>query len=309
MSSQVVPRIAGPLAIGGSEPLRIAFLGPQAWVDSCCPQVDAWSISPTCFRFEELSELARSSTVVADLKPDVTVVFDPALVPAEMLRELPGLTLGVLVGGPPTGYAAEAVGTLDRVVSFIPAFTGELIGAGEVWRAIPPPVNDALFAEVRPTHGKPRAMAFGRSTPHRERMLMPAKHHHDLLQVIHGVYGGALAELLADYDVGVYIPSELWARFGPQVGIHLAAGQLLLAEALAPTHGLEQNIDYLQIDSPEDVARVLERLERFPEMYYRIRVRGRMKAEQYRASRVFSRVAYDLFADVAAFGSSRRPLS
>ena len=309
MSSQAVPRIAAPLALGGSEPLRVAFVGPQAWVDSCCPQVDALSMSPACFRFEELPELDRLSTTVADVKPHVTVVFDPALMPAETLRELPGLTLGVLVGGPPTGQAANAVGTLDRVVSFIPAFTGEPIGAGEVWRAIPPPVSDALFAEVRPTHGRPRAMAFGRSTPHREQMLMPAKHHHDLLQVIHGVYGEPLTELLAEYDVGVYVPGALWARFGPQVGIHLAAGQLLLAEALAPTHGLEQNIDYLQVDSPEEVARALERLERFPEMYYRIRVRGRLKAERYRASRVFSRVAYDLFADVAAFGSSRRPLS
>lgn len=138
---------------------------------------------------------------------------------------------------------------------------------------------------------------------------MPAQPHHDLLQVIHGVYGESLAELLADYDVGVYIPSELWPRFGPQVGIHLAAGQLLLAEALAPAHGPEQNIDYVQIRSREEVARLLERLEHFPEMYYRIRVRTRPRAEKYRASRVFSRVAYDLFADVAAFGSSRRPLS
>ena len=48
-------------------------------------------------------------------------------------------------------------------------------------------------------------MTIGRSTPHREAMLTPAKHHHDLLHVIHGVTGGALVELLGEYDVGVYV--------------------------------------------------------------------------------------------------------
>ena len=84
--------------------------------------------------------------------------------------------------------------------------------------------------------------------------------------------------------------------------MHLAAGQLLLAETLDPAHGLERNIDYLHIDSPEGLARPLDRLGRFPEMHHRIRVRGRLKAEQYRASRLFGRVLTDLLADVAAFG-------
>jgi hypothetical protein len=87
--------------------------------------------------------------------------------------------------------------------------------------------------------------------------------------------------------------------------MHLAAGQLLLAETLRPSHGLERNIDYLHFDSPEELVWVLDRLGRFPEMHQRIRIRGRLKAEQYRASRVFARVAHDLLADIAAFGSVR----
>jgi hypothetical protein len=39
-------------------------------------------------------------------------------------------------------------------------------------------------------------------------------------------------------------------------------------------------------------------------MHQRVRVRGRLKAEQYRSSRLFARVAGDLLADVAAFGVS-----
>jgi hypothetical protein len=68
---------------------------------------------------------------------------------------------------------------------------------------------------------------------------------------------------------------------------------------------LERDIDYLHVDSPEGLAWTLDRLGRFPEMYQRIRVRGRLKAEQYRASRLFRRIAHDLLADVNAFGSSR----
>jgi hypothetical protein len=37
-------------------------------------------------------------------------------------------------------------------------------------------------------------------------------------------------------------------------------------------------------------------------MHQRIRVRGRLKAEQYRSSRLFARVVHDLLADVSAFG-------
>jgi hypothetical protein len=37
-------------------------------------------------------------------------------------------------------------------------------------------------------------------------------------------------------------------------------------------------------------------------MHQRVRVRGRLKAEQYRSSRVFARLVHDLVADVATFG-------
>jgi hypothetical protein len=134
-------------------------------------------------------------------------------------------------------------------------------------------------------------------------MLLPAKHHCDLLQVLHGLSGAELVELLNDYDVGVYVGPEDGGGFGWQVGAHMAVGQLLISDRLMPSHGLEPNIDYLQVTSPDELVWVLERLGRFPEMHDAIRVRGRLKAEQYRASRMFARVSHDLLADVAAFGA------
>jgi hypothetical protein len=228
----------------------------------------------------------------------------PTKLTAQALRAVGGTTLGVLVGGLPEGGQAGELGALDRLVTFDPALTGARVGTAKVWRAMPPAVADTHFKEVRPLRHSPNAISIGRSTPHREAMLMPAKHEHDLLQVLHGVSGAMLAELLGEYDAGVYIAPEAGAGFGWQVGAHLAAGQLLLSGTLAPLHGLERGLDYLEIDSPASLVWVLDRLGRFPEMYQRIRVRGRLKAEQYRASRLFARIAHDLLADVAAFGSA-----
>ncbi len=298
------PRAQG---IAGALPQRrVAFVGPPVWLDCCAPAGQRFDLPPH----------ADTERVLADLgafAPDATVVVAPdqllgggapAAELARALRASGGATLGVLVGGLPHGAGAEAAAALDRLVAFDPALTRQRVGDAdaEVWRAIPPPVADPLFADVRPLRHAPLAMSIGRASEHRETMLIPAKHDHDLLQLLHGVSGAALAELLREYDVGVYIAPTPGAHFGWQVGAHLAAGQLLLCGTLSPLHGLERGIDYLEVDSAANIVWVLERLGRFPEMYQRIRVRGRMKAEQYRASRLFARVVHDLLADVAAFG-------
>ena len=77
-------------------------------------------------------------------------------------------------------------------------------------------------------------------------------------------------------------------------------------EPLSPTHGLEPGIDYLEFAEPDELLCMLRTVSRHPEAYRRVRVRGRRKAEQYRASRVWPRLVEDAFADVEAFGTSRR---
>jgi len=293
---------ARPLRRRAAE-LRVAFVGSPVWLDGCAPVAGGHGLQPARFAISEPADAERELAAAADLDPHVTVIFDPVSLPAQALSLAPGVSLGVLVAGAPDGEATAGLEVLDRLVSFAPALTGAPVGRGELWRAIPPPISDALFADVRVLHHAPRAISIGRSSAHREEMLTPAKHHHDLLQVIHGVSGESLIELLAECDVGVFVATEPGGGFGQQVGMHLAAGQLLLAEHLTPAHGLERDIDYLHFDSPDGLVWVLDRLRRFPEMYQRVRHRGRLKAEQYRASRLFARIAGDLLADVAAFGS------
>ncbi len=280
----------------------MAFVGPAGLLDRCAPHGSTHS-----FDYRRLAVQPSGGADWSALNVDafdVMVVLDPAGFRSEDLESLPGITLGVLPELPADGQE-RACAAVDRLVCFDPALTGRLVGGAEIWRAIPPPVSDAFFAPARPWHRAPRAMTIGHSTSHREAMLMPAKHRHDLLQVIHGVEGAALVDLLGEHGLGVYVSPQSDGGFGWQVGAHLAAGQLLLAEPLRPAHGLEINIDYLRFDSPENLALTLDRLASFPEMFRRIQVRGRSKAEHFRASRIFERIIADVRLDVAAFGSTR----
>jgi hypothetical protein len=304
-SGQTTWRSPGGVAASDKQELRVAFVGPRVLLDAFAP-APAHPLVPERFVSGAGADPEAALAAAEGFGADVTVVLDPTEFAAASLAGVNGLTLGLLPEGVPSGAGTRAAAALDRIVSFTPALTGTRIGRSRVWRAIPQPVSDALYGEPRRLHHGLRAMAVGRSTPHREEMLAPVKHHHDLLHVIHGVSGELLSEFLREYDVGVYVGREQGGAYGWQVGMHLAAGHLLLAESLVPTHGLERGIDYLEIDSPGGIVFLLERIARFPEMYHSVRVRGRLKAEQFRASRLFARLVHDLLADVAAFGSARR---
>jgi len=284
--------------------MRLAFVGTQTWLDGAAPDAPINGLRADLFPAGQGQDPQALVAALSAFRPDVTVLFDPPSLPPQALEPDLGVTLGVLVRGV---RDVPAIGPLDRIISFDPALTGSRVAGHRVWRAIPPPVSDSMFAEVSISHRAPRAMSIGSASAHREAMLTPAKHHHDLLQLVHGVTGAPLSELLSEYEVGVHIPVERGGGFGQQAAVHLAAGQLLLSEQLLPAHGLERNIDYLHVDSPAGVVWALERLARFPEMHHRIRVRGRLKAEQFRASRLFGRLVHDLLLDVAAFGTDAGP--
>jgi hypothetical protein len=81
----------------------------------------------------------------------------------------------------------------------------------------------------------------------------------------------------------------------------------VLSEPLSPSHGLEPAIDYLVVNGPGDIVAAIDAMRRFPGVYQRVRVRGRRKAEGFRASSVYPRLMRDLLADIAAFGTERPP--
>jgi len=79
----------------------------------------------------------------------------------------------------------------------------------------------------------------------------------------------------------------------------------VISEPLSQLHGLEPGIDFLELRGSGMLGNTLEALSRFPRAFDRVRVRGRLKAELFRASRVYPRLVADLLRDLPARGTER----
>ena len=274
-------------------------------------------------RFIEFRRHGDAGALRRDLDafaPDVVVVFRPEIIPAGTFTGLRAATLGFLTEPIPRDAAGGHhdldrrrwelsqvdAASFDRVVSFDPLIAPTAEAILPVWRSVALPVSDRLYRDVRAVEGKPRVLFVGRSTPHREQMLAQAKAEHpDLMHEAFGVGAADLETLLSEHDVGINLHNDTYWSFENRVCLHLAAGHLVLSEPLSPQHGLERGIDYLEISHGGALSSLLGQLERFPRTWHRVRVRGRLKAEQFRASRVWPRLVHDLHADLAAFGTAR----
>lgn len=300
--------------------MRLAFVGQRTFFEVCALGDERPDFQT---RFHEFRRHGDAGALRRDLdafNPDVVVVFRPEIIPAGTFTGLRAKTLGFLTEPIPRDAAGghhdlerrrwelEQVdaASFDRVVSFDPLIAPAAEAILPVWRSVPLPVSDRLYRDVKPVTGKPRVLFVGRSTPHREQMLATAKAEHpDLMHEAFGVGAADLEALLAEHDVGINIHNDTYWSFENRVCLHLAAGHLVLSEPLSPQHGLERGIDYLEISHGGALAHLIGRLELFPRTWHRVRVRGRLKAEQFRASRVWPRLVHDLQADLLASGTSR----
>lgn len=299
------------------EPLRVAFVGQQTYFAACAMEQATDRHAPVFLDFRAGADPDRLRSALEAADPHVVVVFRPEIIPAGLLADLPAATLGFLTEPLPRVLGGGAVhadlqrrladlravdpGNFDRVVSFDPLIArtaGEVV---PIWRSLPLPVADRFYRPVTPMRPSPQLLFIGRSTEHRERILAPLKHRHDLLHVAHGVDGDELVALMERFQVAVNLHNEPYQSFENRVCLHLAAGHLVITEPLSPDHGLEAGIDLL-VGMWEAVA---AQLQRSPRTFDRVRMRGRRKAEQFRASRVWPRLIDDLHVDLQAFGTAR----
>ena len=301
-------------------PLRLAFVGQRTFFEVCALGDEQPDIETQFLDFRKHGDAGALRRQLDDLRPDVVVVFRPEVVPAGTFEGLEAATLGFLTEPIPRDAAGrhhdlerrrwelsqvDAI-SFDRVVSFDPLIASTAEEILPVWRSLPLPVSDRLYRDVEPIAGRPRVLFVGRSTPHREQMLATAKERHpDLRHEAFGIGREELSSLMAAHDVGINLHNDTYWSFENRVCLHLAAGHLVLTEPLSPQHGLERGIDYLEISHGGALAFLLDQLERFPRTWHRVRVRGRLKAEQFRASRVWPRLVRDLLADVSASGTRR----
>jgi hypothetical protein len=310
----------GPYAVPRpGESLRFAQVGQSTYFEACSLDDSLDGIETVFADFRAGADPTPVREALERFAPHVVLVFRPEIVPEGFFSGLAAATVGFLTEPLPRAASnhpdlrrrlsdlkATDPGNFDRLVSFDPLIAESAAGVTKVWRSMPLPVADRLYAPLRRQTGRPQALFVGRSTPHREKILVAAKHKYDVLHVAHGADVEMLEALLAEHDVGINLHNEPYPSFENRVCLHLAAGHLVLSERLSPPHGLEPGIDFVEIATAEQLLHVLQVLETYPGTYDRIRSRGRAKAELYRASVVYPRLIHDLYLDLAAFGTGRR---
>ena len=299
---------------------RIAFVGQGTYFEACSLGDGVLpGVRTTFLEYRQGGDPAALQRGLAAFAPDAIVVFRPEILPPGLLAGRDALVLGFLTEPLPRKEGAvhedlrrrlaqlEAVdaGNVDRVVAFDPLIARTADAVLPVWRSTPLPVADRYYvdpATIGRRIARPQALFVGRSTKHREKYLEPAKHTFDVLHLAHGVDASSLGDYLQRHEIAINLHNEPYASFENRVCLHLAAGHLVLTEPLSPLHGLEPGIDLLEVETPDALWEALGALRRSPGMWHGVRVRGRRKAESFRASHVWPRLLADLAADVAARG-------
>ena len=300
--------------------MRVAFVGQSTYFQACALEEHSRRLETSFVEFRAGGDAERMRARLDAFAPHAVVVFRPESVPTGALADLRAPVVGFLTE-PITRHAGTAAhwdlearrrdmealdqANVDRIVSFDPLIVDTADAFMEVWRSLPIPVADRLYRPVRPIAGIPRMLFVGRSTIHRERWLLDVKHRFDCLHVAFGVKVEELERLLDGHQIAFNVHNEPYPTFENRVLLHLAAGHLVISEPLSPTHGLESGLDYVEVAFPEELTHVASTARSYPDAFQRVRVRGRQKAEQYRASRVWPALMRDLFRDIAARGTHR----
>jgi hypothetical protein len=312
-----------PVLAMTDRPTRLAFVGQSTYFEACV--LDTGTLARIDTRFHEYrggADVGPTLESLAAFDPDVVIVFRPEIIPTGAFGGLRATTVGFLTEPlPRTARGAGAShedlerrlwelgevdgSNFDRIVAFDPLITATADRVLPVWRSIPLPVSDRYYRPVTAPDPTAPPLFVGRSTEHREAILTEAKHRFDVLHLAFGVGADRLERVMGEHWMAINIHNEPYPSFENRVCLHLAAGHLVASEPLSPSHGLESGIDYLEFQSGEHLARMLGTLRRDATVWHAVRVRGRRKAEQFRASRVYPRLVTDLLADVRAFGSPR----
>jgi hypothetical protein len=304
----------------GGTPIRLAFVGQSTFFEACALDEHSGRTATTFIEFRAGGDAEAMLARVRAFAPHVVLVFRPEILPAGVFAGLRVPVVGFLTEPIPRTDGRKAhpdlrrrradlermdTGNVDRIVAFDPLIVPTADSIMRVWRSLPLPVADRLFRPVRPIDGPPSILFLGRSTPHREDLLELAKRELDIVHVAFGIGADELGALLDAHPIAVNAHNQPYPSFENRVCMHLAAGQLVVSEPLDPTHGLEPDIDYVEVTDAIELLRVLRAATRFPDAYRRVRVRGRRKAEAFRASRVYPRLVEDLLLDLRVFGTER----
>ena len=282
-----------------SDPLRLAVVGQAAHVRHTVPAGPAGGVEATFVDTPAAGSADALNRHLRALAPDVVVAFRPELHAPETFAGLDAVVAGWTTE-PPETLKPFPHEPYDRLLSVEPA-------AGPTpapfWRALPLPVADWCFADVRPVRGRPRLVFAGvanararpagwtRSSTASTSSTSPT-----------GSPAPDLVALLGRSDVAVDLRGEAYPRLEHRRGLFCAAGLLLVAERGGALHGLRPGLDFVEVGEDWELLEACARIVAEPQAFAPIRRSGRRRAERLRASAFWPRLVHDLLADVAAFG-------
>jgi hypothetical protein len=299
--------------------MRVAFVGQATYFESCAMHAPAGGIEPA---FVDHRGGADPSPMLAELErlaPEVVVVFRPEAIPHGAFAGLDAARLGFStepLPRPGTTPHPELVARLDeladsdpanfdRVVAFDPLSAASVRRVGlPLWRTMPLPVDDRVYAPPRPAAAPPRLLFVGYATPHRERWLAALEPYH-LLHAVHGLTGDRLRDVHARTDVAINLHAKEFPSFENRVLAHLASGHLVLSEPLSPRQGLRAGAELIEAHDPDHLAALVGALHRQPDLFDAVRAAGRRAAERFRASVVWPRIVGDLLSELGRPSRSR----
>jgi hypothetical protein len=256
------------------------------------------STSTTTISHVELDGSASAVEMLCAKRPRAAFFLDPQLVPSESLRQREFPTAAFVRAGVATRDEAEGLGRadFDRLIATHPAAAAETA----FWRTVALPVADMLFRRPQTARGTARAACVGASASSTA-AAAEILGEHGLRVVSQELLDSEALPEPDGVDVAV-VAADGWPPGATErVAFHLAAGHVTVVAA-APHGPLEPGIDHLVLESELMLRRLAARIARSPDAFHRVRVRGRMKAELFRASRVFEMLGDDLLVDVATFG-------
>lgn len=285
--------------------MRVAFLGQRTFFAAHALSAPAGGLEPAFFdpRSEDVGDALR------DWRPDAVVAFRPDTVPAGALDGLDAKVLGVVTeplpgpaDRPNLAYNLAELSRADaalfhRVIVTDPRSADAAARILPLWRALPLPIDDALYRAPRPSARPPRIIYLGHSTMHREETLIGLKHQFDLPHYAYGLQGDDLREVLHEADAGIVVNGEAGlGLFEDTILLHLAAGHLVLAEAVPGRYGITPGRDYVAVGDRDELRLRVAQLHAAPDVYDRVRIQGHHAARPFAASRVWPRVIADLLA-------------
>lgn len=135
----------------------------------------------------------------------------------------------------------------------------------------------------------------GRSSKHREAYFGALKHYYNFLHICHGIWGEPLTDYLCAAKICLNVHAENEVSWEPRMQMMLACGAFVISERITPNSYLRPGIDYVEINSPQELHQAVEYYLQHDDERIRIAKSGYERVlEFFDSKRCFQQLIADL---------------